>query len=113
MGKASQKKGRQGEKELSEILNSYGFNTRPGNALNFGKEPDVIGIDGIHCEVKRHERMDLYAWLRQSQEDSQKFKDGLPCVMHRSNRHGWIVSMPLESWIELYWIELYKEGNEK
>lgn len=102
MGRSSQKKGRAAEIELSNLLNENGFQTCPGNPMSFGKTPDIVGLTGLHVEVKRHERMDLYSWLRQSQEDSQTFKDGLPVVMHRSNRHGWIASMPLEDWIVLY-----------
>lgn len=101
MGKAEQKKGRRAEIELANLLNEYGIPAQPGNPMSYGKTPDIVGVAGCHVETKRHERMNLYAWLKQAQEDSQKF-GGLPVVMHRANRHGWIASMPIESWIELY-----------
>ena len=101
MGRMQARKGRSGEIELVHLLNEYGIPASPGNPMSYGKTPDIVGVESCHVECKRHERMNLYAWLKQAQEDSQKF-GGLPVVMHRSNRHGWIASMPLESWIVLY-----------
>ena len=44
MGKAAQRKGRNAEREFSELLNSYGFHTQPGQPLNFGTCADVTGL---------------------------------------------------------------------
>ncbi len=41
-GKASQRKGRTAELDLVRILQGYGYNVRPGNPLNYGKEADVV-----------------------------------------------------------------------
>lgn len=102
MGKASQRKGRRAEAEFSELLNSYGFSTQPGQPLSFGKMPDVIGMPGIHLEIKRHEKTSLTEWLRQSQTDADKFHDGIPLVAHRRSRQPWIISMTVENFIQLY-----------
>lgn len=102
MAKKSQRKGRNGERELSEILNGYGLKTRPGTALNFGKEPDVVGIEDIHAEVKRTEKTHLNAWMTQASEDAEKFRDGAPTIFHRMNRQPWLVTMKLTDWLELY-----------
>ena len=102
MGRTAQRKGRNAERELSLILNSYGFDTEPAPPLNFGTIPDITGMPGLHVEVKRHEKICLTEWLRQAQTDSEKFHDGIAVVMHRQNRQPWIVSMSLENFIEIY-----------
>ena len=108
MSRAQQRKGRKAELELAEILTEYGFNVRPGKAVSFGAEADLIGLPGIHCEVKRREQVDLSAALRQAKEDSERFGDGLPAVFFRGNRQRWRVAMELADWIQL----LQKESAE-
>lgn len=102
MGRASQQKGRRSEIELSNILNQHGYNTRPGKPLSFGGEPDVVGLEGIHCELKRRENPDLSAALRQASEDAAYFGDGLPAVFFRGNRQKWRVVMALDDWLTMY-----------
>lgn len=100
--KNSQRKGRDGEKELARILNEYGIDAAPGQALNFGTIPDVVGIPGIHVEVKRVERLNVDAAMCQAIRDSIKFGDGMPALFHRRNRQPWLVTMRLDDWIQLY-----------
>ncbi|MCD8015032.1 MAG: hypothetical protein LUG99_18025 [Lachnospiraceae bacterium] len=102
MSKTQQRKGRAGELELARILREHGYPVRTGDALNFGGEPDLVGLDGVHCEVKRHEGEALTQWLKQAREDSEKFGDGLPAVFWRRNRGKWVVCMELADWLELY-----------
>ena len=102
MGKSSQRKGRDAERELSALLNGYGHSTRPGKPVSFGTEPDIVGLPGVHIEVKRREQTDLSAALRQAQEDAAFFRDGLPAVFHRGNRQAWRVTMLLTDWMQLY-----------
>lgn len=101
MGRSSQKKGRGAELELSRILNEAGIPAEPGSALNYGKEPDLKGIPGIHAEVKRHERIEIGLWMAQAEQDAQRF-GGHPCVFYRRNREPWRVAMPLTAFIEMY-----------
>ena len=98
----TQKKGRHGEIELSRILNSNGIPAKPGTALNFGTVPDVTGIDGIHVEVKRVEKLNVTEAMGQAVRDAEKFDDGLPALFHRRNRTPWLVTMRLEDWLKLY-----------
>lgn len=102
MGVTSQRKGRKAEIELSKILQGYGYDVRPGEPVSYGAEPDLVGLENIHIEVKRRENVNLSAALAQAEVDSQKFGDGLPAVFHRKNREGWRVTMPLSAWLELY-----------
>lgn len=87
--KRSQAKGRRAEIELAGLLQERGYNVRPGEPLNFGREADIVGLAGIHCEVKRREGVDLSAALAQAAKDAEFFGDGLPTVFHRGNAEKW------------------------
>ena len=100
--KRSQAKGRRAEIELAGLLQERGYNVRPGEPLNFGREADIVGLAGIHCEVKRREGVDLSAALAQAAKDAEFFGDGLPTVFHRGNRQRWRVTMELDHWLALY-----------
>ena len=110
MGKTSQHKGRAGELELCRILNDYGIAAVPGEALNYGTEPDIKGVAGVHAEVKRHERIEIGAWTEQAERDAACF-GGWPCVFYRRNRERWRVAMPLEAWIEMY--KAWRDGGHE
>lgn len=102
MGKSSQAKGRRAELELVRLFQAYGIPAEPGQAVSYGATPDIVGVDGIHVEVKRRENVNLSAALEQAQQDAERFGDGLPAVFHRKNREGWRVTMVLSDWLELY-----------
>ena len=69
--------------------------------MNYGTEPDITGVEYCHCEVKRHERIEIGAWMKQAERDAEKF-GGWPCVFFRRSREGWRVAMPLTAWVQLY-----------
>lgn len=101
MGKASRDKGKRGERELASKLREYGFDARRGVQYRGGSDsPDVIGLDGVHIEVKRVERLSLYDALSQSKGEAGAGE--MPVVMHRRNNCEWVVIQPLEDWINLY-----------
>ena len=102
MGRQQQRKGADAEKELVLILQGKGFDVKRGGSLTYGQVPDIYGLSHVHVEVKRREALDLPGALRQAKADSERFRDGLPAVFHRSNRGPWIVSMGLEEWLRLY-----------
>ena len=102
MGKASQRKGRRGEIELSEKLREYGYNAAPGEPLSFGGVPDITGLPGVHIECKRRECPDVLAALQQAATDAERFGDGVPVVFWRKNRGKWVALLSLESFMELY-----------
>ena len=101
-GKSSQAKGRRAELELAAVLRGYGFSAEPGRALNYGTEADVVGLPGLHLEVKRHERLELPAWIRQAEEDARRFGDGAPVVIFRQSRQPWRVCMRLDDFMKYY-----------
>lgn len=100
----SKKKGAEGERELSRKLREYGYDCRRGQQYcGANGDADVVGLNGIHIEVKRTERLNLSDAMSQAISDAREGE--IPVVMHRKNHESWLVTMKLDSWIELY-----KEG---
>ena len=66
MSKSSQRKGRGGELELASILQENGYEVRPGIPVSYGTEPDLVGLHGIHMEVKRCEQLRLHEWMEET-----------------------------------------------
>ena len=98
----SQRKGRNAELELCRILQEYGYDVQPGRAVSYGSTPDISGLPGVHVECKRAEQLRIQDWIRQSERDAARFKDGAPAVFFRRSRSPWLVVMKLEDWIRLY-----------
>ena len=102
MGRASQRKGRAGELELAQLLQGYGYDVQPGQAVSYGATPDLVGLSGVHIECKRNERLNVPEAMAQAVRDADRFRDGAPAVFHRRNRSGWLVTMRLPDWMEIY-----------
>lgn len=97
----SRAKGSKGEREIAKILRDYGFDARRSVQYSGANgDADVIGIDGIHIECKRVERLNIYEAMEQSQRDARE--NETPVVIHRKNRKPWLVTMTLEDFIGLY-----------
>ena len=102
MGKMSQRKGADGERELAALLSAAGYECQRGGSLSFGEIPDVLGLPGIHIEVKRVEKLNVGEAMEQAIRDSDRMLDGMPALFHRRNRKPWLVTMRLEDWLKLY-----------
>ena len=94
-GRGSQRKGAGGERELAEILQQAGYHVQRGSAMTFGSIADIVGLPGVHIEVKRVERLNLSDAMNQAVRDAQRFRDGAPAVFHRRSREAWEVAMLL------------------
>lgn len=101
-GRSQQKKGRAGERELTHVLQGYGYDVKPAEPMNYGTVPDLFGLPQIHVECKRQETTKIWDWFSQSQVDAEKFRDGMPAVFFRRSRSPWMVCMALSDWVELY-----------
>lgn len=108
IGRTAQRKGARGERELSAILQEYGYEAERGGSMTFGAVPDVVGLPGVHVEVKRVERLNVPEAFNQAVRDADKFHDGMPALFHRRNRSPWLVTMALSDWMELYNTKLNK-----
>ena len=102
MGRRSQRKGADGERELAAILRGYGYDIERGGSLSFGDVPDLVGVPGLHIECKRVERLNVTEAMQQAIRDSERFHDGLPALFHRRNRQPWLVTLRLEDFMRLF-----------
>jgi len=106
----SRQKGARGERELAGILKAYGYTARRGQQYcGANGDADVVGLPGIHIEVKRVERLNIDNAVDQAVSDSKEGE--LAAVFHRKNKRGWNVTMPFEDWIKLY-ERRYDENEE-
>lgn len=97
----SKNKGKVGELELVNKLKEYGFDCRRSQQFcGINGDADVLGLEGIHIECKRVEKLNIYDAIEQAKND--KKGDDLPCVFHRRNRKDWLVTMYLDDWVKLY-----------
>lgn len=110
MGKYSRDKGARGERELANILKSYGYEARRGQQFcGLNGDADVVGLPGVHIEVKRTERFKLYDAMEQSERDAKD--DEIPVVITRKNGQQWVVCIKLDDFIEMY--KERRSENEK
>ena len=80
----SRQKGAIGERELAELLRNWGYAAQRGQQFKGGPEsPDVAGVPGVHFEVKRTEKFQLYAAVDQARRDA--YGKAIPVVAHRCN----------------------------
>ena len=98
----SRRKGADGERELANLLKTYGFDARRGQQYRGGGDsPDVVGLPGVHIECKRVEKLNVEAAMAQSRRDAEGTKD-VPVVMHRRNYEKWKVTMDLDEFMNMY-----------
>lgn len=106
----SRQKGARGERELSKVLREYGYETRRGQQYSGANgDADVVGLPCIHIECKRVEKLNLDKAMEQSISDART--DEVPVVMHRKDRHEWLVTMRLDDWMPMY--ERWDSFNDK
>lgn len=109
----SREKGARGERELANFLIAHGYQARRGQQYSGANgDADVEGLDGIHIECKRVEKLNIDKAMKQSCEDAyaDSLKQGktiVPTVWHRANGAKWKVTMLAEDFLNLY-----KRGGE-
>jgi len=102
MGKMQLEKGKEGEREVANINREAGFEeSRRGVQYHGGGDsPDVVGIPGVHLEIKRVEKLHLWESIEQANDDAA---DGeYPVVVHRASRRPWIAIVDYKDFLEIY-----------
>jgi hypothetical protein len=95
----SKRKGKRGELDFAKFCREQGYDVRRGQQYNGLEGEDVVGLPGIHVEVKRVERLNIYDAITQSKRDAQ---GKIPIVAHRRNNCEWLITMRAEDWFKLY-----------
>ena len=110
----SRAKGQRGERSFAAALRNCGYaNARRGQQFKGGADsPDVVGLPGVHIEVKFTERLQLYEAYGQSMRDSGEGE--IPIVAHRKNHRNWVVILSLNDFLKLYgaWSKTKGENDE-
>lgn len=98
----SKQKGKRGENEWASYCREQGYDCRRTAQYcgNTGDASDVVGLPGIHQEVKRVERLNISLAMSQAKHDAGLNK--IPIVAHRRNNEGWMVTMDADDWFTLY-----------
>ena len=96
----SREKGKRGERAVAALFREYGFDAHRGQQYHGGPDsPDVVGVPGLHIEVKRTERLNLYDALAQAKRDAG---EDLPVVIHRKNDSPWVAIMDFDDWMKIF-----------
>ena len=101
MGLKEKRKGERGERLLRDKLREFGFDEVKRGSV-FQGTSDLVGLSGIHPEVKFVEKLNIRKALKQATEEAEKREDGIPTVFSKTSREPWIVTMYLDDWIKLY-----------
>lgn len=100
-GMKSKRKGKLGEVEVANLLKQYGYPGRRGvQYCGIFGDSDVVGMDGVHIEVKRTEKFRLYDAMEQSKHDAKPGE--IPTVWHRQNDREWVVVLDARDFIHLF-----------
>lgn len=95
MSKFSREKGKRGEREVAKIIQKvldeiYGENAPriQRNTLQSDKGGfDLVGLEDFAIEVKRHEKLNLKSWWKQTVR--QAGEDKFPVLFYRQNNTPW------------------------
>lgn len=88
----SKQKGKRGELEFAHFLESFGYTARRGQQFCGSPDsPDIISNYPAHFEIKRVERLNIYAAMNQAIADSGNEK--MPIVAHRRNNGEWLLTL--------------------
>lgn len=96
----SRTKGKRGELEAVQLLKDHGFEARRGQQFKGGPDsPDIIhDAGGVHFEVKRTERLNVYDALEQAAADAGEGEH--PVVLHRRNGKPWVLVMYADHFLD-------------
>lgn len=95
----SKRKGKDGELEFAKVCREYGYPARRGQQYNGLEGDDVVGLPGLHVEVKRVEKLNIDDAIGQSINDAH---GKIPIVAHRKNNSLWKITMLADDWFKLY-----------
>ncbi len=103
----SNRKGKVGEAEFANLCKQNGYSDarRSQQYAGINNDADVVGLPGIHIEVKRVEKLNLSLAMEKTIRDCAD--EDIPIVAHRKNREPWLITMTAEDWFKLYerWLD--------
>lgn len=109
----SKQKGKRGELEFAKELRLLGYEDARRTAQycgNTGDAADVVGVDGLHLEIKRAERLSIPAWIEQAERDC---KGRTPVVVFRQDWQPWRVCLRAEDFFLMYKKALEYDNDQR
>lgn len=104
----SKTKGKVGEREFASLCREHGYDARRGVQYSGGEDsPDVVGLPGLHVEVKRVQRLNLVDACVQAEGDCGS-KPWI--VAHRRNHSPWLITMRAELFFQMF--KEYEPNNQ-
>ena len=102
MGKINSKqKGKRGERHVAQILRDHGYDAKRGVQYQGSPDsPDVIGLPGVHIEVKFTEHLAIWNALAQSERDAGA--NEIPIVVFKRNRSKDYVALSFEDFLKIF-----------
>lgn len=101
MGKSSRDKGKRGERYVAQFLRDYGYDARRGQQFaGINGDADVVGLPGIHIEVKFVEKLNIVDAYDQSKRDAREGE--IPTVWHKRSRCPLLVTMLADDFMKMY-----------
>lgn len=96
----SRAKGARGEREFIERHLAPYWPEAKRNLDQFSEDKrDCIRVAGIHWQIKRVERLNI--WLALAQAETEAIGPDLPVVAFRRNRSGWYCALDAEALVAL------------
>lgn len=93
----SKQKGKRGELAFAQWLRET-FNIHAIRGVQYAgsaDSPDVVGIAGVHIEVKNVENLNVYKAMAQARRDCAT---SIPIVAHKKNRTDWHITLEAKDW---------------
>ena len=88
----SREKGKAGEREAAKILSEL-FDVPVRRSQQYSGangDADLVGLPGVHVEVKRRERGNVANWIDQAVDDTDP--ESIPMVVHRASGRPWLAT---------------------
>jgi hypothetical protein len=96
----SRSKGKAGELEVIKILCEYWPKAcRNLDQARGSSGQDVLNTEGIHFQIKRTERLEIWKALEQTHSEAAELD--LPVLVFRRSRSEWHACLPLEELLPL------------
>lgn len=104
MSGMQRRKGTRAEQQVATLYREQGIDcARVPNSGGLDTKGDLVGVPGVHVEVKCAGTVRILEWLRQAEAEAP---EGMSPAVHfrqssRSRSTGWYVALPLDDFVVL------------
>lgn len=104
MSGMSRRKGTKGEQMVATLYRDQGINAaRVPNSGGLDTKGDLVGVPGVHVEVKMTAKLRMLEWMAQAEAEAPPGQTPAVhwryCTQGRST--GWYVTVPFDDFVDL------------